>query len=1065
MDTHASSSRSPTLNPPSSPELRRRHSERTRSGAVEEVIPEAEPIQLSTSTASEHRRRPRQPRRPQTADTAETARRSSSSFFPGVPLPLTSSPTSEDGTRSSLTLSSSTDATVRPRAQTNPPFLQRLSINLFGSPSAPASNPQIYPNISQEQLVESPSGSLPASTRPSLSRPSVEIPVPRHEEESPEIYLHRLLEAVSKAEVATVLASSPDAFHARALRAYIDQFDFSNDALDVALRKLLMDVGLPRETQQIDRVIEAFAARYLQCNTNLFISDDHPYILAFSLIMLHTDAFNKSNKRKMTKADYVKNTRLPGVAPEVLDCFYDNIVFAPFIFIEDPLDVNGQRGLLPEGTANRRLSTLHASSPGGATGSGSTILGKSNRIDPYYLITRNLLDDLRVNVHAYVPPTSPFHYKGTVGHWDEDELLRAFATANVVEINPGGYYPAPWFSLGVGGGPGPVSIGGVLPSAFPMAPESFALKVTKVGMLMRKDDMLEGGKKPMNRKWREWSVLLTGSQLLLCRDPSWANMIQAKVEVSNGDVSLPHGAIPKPDELISVKDSIAVFDKSYTKYPNVLRLVMSDGRQVLFQAPSEREMNEWIARINYASAFKSAGVRMRSLGMSGKDIELTGKAAAASHLRDIQIRERRTSNSRVRHWENRSPVGGEGGRTSMLASTDPHPRRNGSIDSDAGSSPLESSTRLFKATFDQVKEDLAAGRWPLPDENSLRSFRPRAYSLESTLSALPSNGNVNERGDQRASSRSRIIRSKISELDSKLSIARGQLETDMRFVRNIAVLTPFQRATRERLQAAVQTVSKRIMQVRLDIEKLLCHRDVLSRDLLAEERDWQRTKRIALNAAAASLQRQQIQPPRMTLSVYLDDAEQSLQSLTAPADLPPRPSSSTSDSFHSAAEFGSRSSLEDRASSSSSIHANGQAVKSSPTPQHHETLHSLRVQERSGHTPQHTDKTAETAVAEDISHGHEKFVTAQEIPEEQAEEWNKTRAAKRVSLVRLPSDLRMSALFGKQGQGGRRSVSEEDVSSGVNADSALRRRSTYSPTNGTYARTNSTVATVAMLDL
>ena len=32
-----------------------------------------------------------------------------------------------------------------------------------------------------------------------------------------------------------------------------------------------------------------------------------------------------------------------------LQCFYDNIVFAPFIFIEDPLDVNGQRGLLPEG--------------------------------------------------------------------------------------------------------------------------------------------------------------------------------------------------------------------------------------------------------------------------------------------------------------------------------------------------------------------------------------------------------------------------------------------------------------------------------------------------------------------------------------------------------------------------------------------------------------------------------------------------------------------------------------------------------------------------------------------
>lgn len=34
-----------------------------------------------------------------------------------------------------------------------------------------------------------------------------------------------------------------------------------------------MDVGLPRETQQIDRVMEAFANRYLACNQSLFISD------------------------------------------------------------------------------------------------------------------------------------------------------------------------------------------------------------------------------------------------------------------------------------------------------------------------------------------------------------------------------------------------------------------------------------------------------------------------------------------------------------------------------------------------------------------------------------------------------------------------------------------------------------------------------------------------------------------------------------------------------------------------------------------------------------------------
>jgi hypothetical protein len=70
---------------------------------------------------------------------------------------------------------------------------------------------------------------------------------------------------------------------------------------------------------------------------NLYFAD-HPYILAFSLIMLHTDAFNKSNKRKMTKVDYLKNTRLPGVATEVLDvspCVQIHFDFFTALFFTD----------------------------------------------------------------------------------------------------------------------------------------------------------------------------------------------------------------------------------------------------------------------------------------------------------------------------------------------------------------------------------------------------------------------------------------------------------------------------------------------------------------------------------------------------------------------------------------------------------------------------------------------------------------------------------------------------------------------------------------------------------
>ena len=79
---------------------------------------------------------------------------------------------------------------------------------------------------------------------------------------------------------------SGDPFYANALRSYIGRFAFKDDPLDVALRKLLMEVGLPRETQQIDRVVEAFAAQYVHYNPNLFVSDGS----SFLHLSVHCDA-------------------------------------------------------------------------------------------------------------------------------------------------------------------------------------------------------------------------------------------------------------------------------------------------------------------------------------------------------------------------------------------------------------------------------------------------------------------------------------------------------------------------------------------------------------------------------------------------------------------------------------------------------------------------------------------------------------------------------------------------------------------------------------------------------
>ncbi|KAF7339914.1 Arf guanine nucleotide exchange factor sec74 [Mycena venus] len=944
---------------------------------------------------SGHSRSRRASRRPATADSTTRT----PSFLESPPPPLPPPP---------LPPFSFTPTCCRTRSK---PAQFCATFSCPDSPSSCTNKPPTSVSIIHEfvfafdRSFNSPTLSASNSPRVSFNKPSSVIPKPEIEHESPEIYLNRLLLAVSKAEIAGILASSADPFHIRALRAYISNFDFVDDPLDVALRKLLMHVGLPRETQQIDRVMEAFAGRYLECNPNLFTSDDHPYILAFSLIMLHTDAFNKSNKRKMTKADYIKNTRLPWCSAGGLGrkiCFYDNIVVTPFIFVEDPLDVNGQRGLVSDSGLNRSLSMNHPLSASGS-GSGTTLLGKTPKVDPYYLIATNMLGPLRVDVDSYVPRENPYSFQGTAGPWDEQDLQLAFAKANVIEVGAAtSFRVTTLLSLGPGGGP-PMSPMGAFPDtgALPevSSGEVLSLRVTKVGILNRKDDFLEGGKKSSNRKWRPWSVILTGSQLLLFRDPAWAAGLIAQAESPDAQFAFPQ-TVFRPDELLSVKDAIAVFDRSYTKYENSFRFVMQDGRQFLLQSSTEQELNEWISRINYASTFKTAGVRMRPLGMSGKDVQLTGVAAATSHLHDLQHAQ---TAHRSRKWDNDTPrelMGMLSPEAESPAKSSAAKRRltlisfRGDMDLDVPTAPEIDGADQFKATFDLVKAELAAGHYRIETDSPIvEDFPISATSTASHASRLPS--------------RSHIIQSKVRDLDARISATQSQLDSDLRFVRNIGTLTPFQKATRERLVVAVQGIAKRIMQVRLELTKLSCHREVLSNDLIAEGRDWSQAKKLALQAATETLQIRSDDPvPRMIVS-FPPKTERLPDSTARKRSSSSHRPESTCESFHSALDFS-----EDTLSSgflSASPRVDSSSPRSSSS-----SIQSFSFPDVSSPEKERVSLGTRPSEGSDnsgpVPGSHEKFYTAHESPEP-AEEWDQTRCAQRVSLVRVPSDIRISSRF------------------------------------------------------
>jgi hypothetical protein len=119
-----------------------------------------------------------------------------------------------------------------------------------------------------------------------------------------------------------------------------------------------------------------------------------------------------------------------------------------------------------------------------------------------------------------------------------------------------------FFTMPVAGTAQPLmGVSGALPEpVLNTGRETWTLKVTKVGALQRKDDKIEGGRRGGFRKWRECTLVLTGSQLLFYREPGWAAALLAGT-----DEPEMRAALMRPDELLSVRDAVAVIDSSYKK--------------------------------------------------------------------------------------------------------------------------------------------------------------------------------------------------------------------------------------------------------------------------------------------------------------------------------------------------------------------------------------------------------------------------------------------------------------------------------------------------------------------
>ncbi|KAG6728243.1 hypothetical protein I3843_02G144500 [Carya illinoinensis] len=100
-----------------------------------------------------------------------------------------------------------------------------------------------------------------------------------------------------------------EGFPLKVMHAYVDSFEFQGMDFDEAIRAFLQGFRLPGEAQKIDRIMEKFAERYCKCNPKAFTSADTAYVLAYSVIMLNTDAHNPMVKNKMSADDFIRNNR------------------------------------------------------------------------------------------------------------------------------------------------------------------------------------------------------------------------------------------------------------------------------------------------------------------------------------------------------------------------------------------------------------------------------------------------------------------------------------------------------------------------------------------------------------------------------------------------------------------------------------------------------------------------------------------------------------------------------------------------------------------------------------
>ncbi|KAJ9297006.1 hypothetical protein DTO271G3_4767 [Paecilomyces variotii] len=194
--------------------------------------------------------------------------------------------------------------TERPDEPTGGP----LSIDVLGDSSrASMSDVSNYVTASNTPVISEDPKSKPTSPLDATAEESTPDgkPSPADYEIAQKVFDNQ--DRITGNEPAAAWLGHPD--RAMVRKAYMELYDWSDMNILSALRSLCTRTTLKGETQQVDRVLDAFSSRWCECNPcHGFKAPDVVHTICYSLLLLNTDLHVADIEQKMTKAQFVRNT-------------------------------------------------------------------------------------------------------------------------------------------------------------------------------------------------------------------------------------------------------------------------------------------------------------------------------------------------------------------------------------------------------------------------------------------------------------------------------------------------------------------------------------------------------------------------------------------------------------------------------------------------------------------------------------------------------------------------------------------------------------------------------------